>query len=57
MRLAVVALAVLAIVMLGIYLLIKCSDVPEIVKPDCDVENIAQLDNGLSKKQRADSIS
>jgi hypothetical protein len=57
MRLAVVALAVLAIVMLGIYLLIKCSDVPEIVKPDCDVENIVQLDNGLSRKQRAESIS
>jgi hypothetical protein len=57
MRLAVVALAVLAIVMLGIYLLIKCSDAPEIVKPDCDVENIVQLDNGLSRKQRAESIS
>lgn len=57
MRLAVVALVVLSIVMLGIYLLIKCSDSPEIVKPDCDVENTVQVINGLSKKQRAESIS
>jgi hypothetical protein len=57
MRLAVVALTVLVIVILGIFLLIKFSDAPEIVKPHCDVENIVQLDNGLSKKQRAESIS
>lgn len=54
MRLAVMALAVLFIVILGIYLFIKFSKDPGIAKPDCDVEDIVQLENGLSQKQRKD---
>lgn len=52
MRLAVVALLVLGVVILGIYLFIRFSEPPEIAKPECDVDRIVQLQNGLSKTQR-----
>lgn len=54
MRAGVVALAVLGAVILAIYLLIRFSEPPVIVKPECEPADIVQIENGFSKEQRRD---